>query len=47
MTPERLVEIRSRYAHYGEPKPNTAVEHIRELLEEIDRLNEECPMQQR
>lgn len=38
MAPQRLAEIRSTYAHYGEPKPRTAVEHIRELLEEVERL---------
>lgn len=34
--------IRKRYAHYGDTenlKKNTAVLHIRLLLEEIDRLN--------
>jgi len=34
-------DIRARYAHYGETEKlnkNTAVWHIRLLLEEIDRL---------
>jgi hypothetical protein len=35
--------IREKYAHYGDTKklhPNTAVLHIRFLLEEIERLEE-------
>lgn len=41
--PMNIENIRSRYAHYGPTeklKPNTAVLHIRQLLDHIDYLQE-------
>lgn len=37
---EELEEIRKRYEHYETTKPNTAVNDIRILLAEVDRLKE-------
>jgi len=44
LSEEQLLQIRDRYAHYDDTeklKPNTAVLHIRLLLEEIERLKQE------
>jgi hypothetical protein len=43
LSEEMLLEIRNRYEYYGPTEKlhkNTAVLHIRLLLEEIDRLKE-------
>lgn len=43
MTPERLAEIRAKYVHRHTANVSTAVSDIRELLAEVDRLQEDCP----
>jgi hypothetical protein len=41
LSDKMLLDIQSRYSHYGDNlKPNTAVNDIRLLLEEIKRLKQ-------